>query len=139
MIPTICFINLLLLLIIIGVILVMLLSGRELDYMNKEPFMTTLTRLEGGNRKVHIIERIGVDYHNIGTELLNDIHGTIIPTIEKEKLGNIQEIVREIFIKWRKGMGRQPVTWQTLVDVLREVRLHNLADDIVSVLEALYS
>ena len=127
-VPAICFVILSLLI---------LLPGREMDYMNKQPFMPNFTFLEEGNIKVYIVERIGVDYRSIGTELLNDIHGTILPAIEKDQLGKTDAIIAEIFQRWLAGKGRQPVTWQTLVDVLRDTaKLHSLADDIVSVLEA---
>ncbi len=32
--------------------------------------------------------------------------------------------------EWLQGMGKQPVTWRTLVDVLRDCQLNTLADDI---------
>ena len=133
MLPTkFCFTALLILL-VSGVIFMALSLGREVDYKSTKPSMKELTNLDD----VHIIERIGVDYRDIATELVNDIHGTILPAIEKDQLGKTDEIIATIFRRWLAGKGRQPVTWQTLVDVLRDTaKLHNLADDIVSALEA---
>ena len=123
----------LLILLASGIIFMALVLGSKVDYKGTKPSMKELTSLED----VHIIERIGVDYRDIGIELLNDIHGTILPTIEKDQLGKTGAIMAEIFRRWLAGKGRQPVTWQTLVDVLRDTaKLHSLADDIVSVLEA---
>ena len=39
----------------------------------------------------------------------------------------------EILQAWLTGRGRQPVTWATLVEVLRDIELSSLAGDIVAI------
>ncbi len=41
-----------------------------------------------------------------------------------------QAINMAILQEWLQGRGRQPVTWQTLVDVLSDCDLNTLAEDI---------
>ena len=39
----------------------------------------------------------------------------------------------EIFKLWFAGEGEQPITWETLVEVLRDAELTTLASDIADV------
>ena len=41
-----------------------------------------------------------------------------------------EAIVTSIYKRWISGIGRKPVTWQTLVGVLRDIELNSLADTI---------
>ena len=44
-----------------------------------------------------------------------------------------ERINMEILEEWLVGRGKQPVTWATLVEVLRDIELSILADDIEAV------
>ena len=44
-----------------------------------------------------------------------------------------EQINTEILQEWLTGRGKQPVTWTTLVDVLRDIKLSILAGDIETV------
>ena len=44
-----------------------------------------------------------------------------------------EQINTEILQEWLTGRGRQPVTWTTLVEVLRDIELSILAGDIETV------
>ena len=66
--------------------------------------------------------------------LLNDETGARISAIETQHLKNAQEINLEVFKSWIKGEGRKPISWNTLVTVLREIKLNALADKINSTL-----
>ena len=48
-------------------------------------------------------------------------------------LNDAERINEEILEKWLVGKGKQPVTWATLVEVLRDIELSVLADDIEAV------
>ena len=41
-----------------------------------------------------------------------------------------EQINVKIFHKWLNGMGLQPVTWETLVQVLKDIQLNELAKEI---------
>ena len=45
---------------------------------------------------------------------------------------NAEQINIEILQEWLTGRGKQPVTWATLVEVLRDIELYTLAGDISS-------
>ena len=44
-----------------------------------------------------------------------------------------EEINTEILHEWLTGRGKQPVTWTTLVEVLRDTELSTLAGEIEAV------
>ena len=46
---------------------------------------------------------------------------------------NAEQINTEILQEWLTGRGKQPVTWTTLVEVLRDIELSALASDIETV------
>ena len=48
-------------------------------------------------------------------------------------LKDAEQINIEILKQWLTGRGKQPVTWATLVEVLRDIKLCTLADDIEAV------
>ena len=79
---------------------------------------------------MNVIEKIGAKCGEFGVMLLEDDDGSRINAIDKEKRGNVSDIICHIFMLWRQGEGRQPVTWATLNAVLREIGLNALALDI---------
>ena len=80
--------------------------------------------------KVNLAEKIGVNYYDFGVLLLEDDDGDQITAIEKELGKNAADINRQVLRLWLKGKGRQPVTWATLVAVLQDVELVELAKGI---------
>ena len=79
-------------------------------------------------RVIDLVTEIGTDYKKIGRILLESDRK--VANIETSKQGHVENIVDEILREWLKGSGRTPVTWETLVTVLRESGLVVLADDI---------
>ena len=106
------------------------------------PTLPQLTYLSTGPRDgIRIIRRIGANYHSLGILLLNDDDGAITTGIiagNHHQPENItrdvkplrENITRDILSKWLQGQGRQPVTWATLITVLHEIELSELAQDI---------
>ena len=82
------------------------------------------------DRFIDIPEKIGADYKHFGMLLLNDDDGNKVTIIEIAKHWNPVDIAVEILHQWRRGKGRVPVTWRTLVKCLRDVGLNVLADNI---------
>ena len=72
--------------------------------------------------KLNIVEEIGKNTR-FWVLLLQDHRGT--------KLKSICENY-DRFLHWIHGGGRTPVTWETLVEVLKEADLNTLASDIQS-------
>ena len=43
-----------------------------------------------------------------------------------------KQINMEILQEWLEGSGKKPVSWATLVNVLRDIELSTLADEIAA-------
>ena len=82
--------------------------------------------------KVNLAEKIP-DYWDFGVLLLDDHSGDQIAAIEKEQGKSTLDINRQIMRLWVQGKGRQPVTWNTLVTVLQDIKLVALAKDIENI------
>ena len=48
-------------------------------------------------------------------------------------MNKAEEINKEILEQWITGRGKQPVTWKTLTEVLRDIELNTLAGEIEAV------
>ena len=84
----------------------------------------------GQEKKINVPQEIGTKYKTFGTVLLEDDSGARVDNIVHENRESIERINTEILQEWLKGRGKQPVTWATLVEVLRDIELSTLAGDI---------
>ena len=89
------------------------------------------------NTKVNIAEEIGTSYSDFGILLLNDERGNKVSAIVQEHRGNAKEINYEILRLWLEGKG-QPLSWSTLVQVLKDIKLNKLASEIEQALIDLF-
>ena len=77
--------------------------------------------------KVH--QEVGANYSIFGIFLLNDQTGSRINAIDDECRGKLDRIILRILQEWLEGKGL-PVTWESLVQTLRDTGLSVLADQI---------
>ena len=97
---------------------------------DKRPSLPALLKFPVERGVIKVPQQIGSYYSDFGVFLLNDENGAIVDGITKEHRGNPENINNEILKKWLQGQGRQPVTWKTLIEVLRDSQLTELADEI---------
>ena len=76
-----------------------------------------------------IVGEIANDYQSFGILLLNDEMGSRIRSIERTQQNPV-DITVDILRQWLHGSGRLPVTWQILVECLKEAKLHTAAEFI---------
>ena len=79
---------------------------------------------------MNLAEEIGTHYTKFGVSLLEDATGNRVANIVQAHRDRAEEINCEVFRLWLNGKGRQPVSWDTLVCVLRDVGLKKLAQHI---------
>ena len=76
---------------------------------------------------------LATDYVQFGTFLLDGRHISTVNIMAHKYHYNAEQINTEILQEWLNGRGKQPVTWATLVSVLKYVELSSLGDDIEAV------
>ena len=91
-----------------------------------------LELLSFSTNKLNIAAQIGTKYVQFGVFLLEDKTGAIIEALEKEHHWAAEQINMAILRKWLQGNGIKPVTWSSLVTVLREIEMNELADKVES-------
>ena len=92
--------------------------------MSLPPGTPTLRELLSfSDKKVNFAQKIGVNYLKFGIFLLEDSNADITYALEKEHQMKAEEINMAIFKQWLEGKGVKPVTWSTLVTVLKNVGL----------------
>ncbi len=98
--------------------------------------MTELIVLHSKGRKsVKVLEGIGTNYRDFGILLLEDNTGTRLNAIADKFRESAKDVSREVLVQWLAGKGRRPVSWMTLIEVLRDINLQTLASDIESALQ----
>ena len=99
------------------------------------PTLKLLTNLPiDGMKNLKIIKKTSTRYNELAMYLLNDDNCDIVSSLEEKCLHDSDKITRAVFKKWIDGTGRKPVTWQTLVGVLKDIELNSLADEIETAL-----
>ena len=85
---------------------------------------------QGRERTINIPREIGLNYSQFGILLLNDHNGTRVSNIEDKHREDTVQINTEILQEWATGRGKQPVSWETLIEVLCNIGLGTLASEI---------
>ena len=75
---------------------------------------------------INVVQQIGTHHSTLGPLLLNDDMGAVTATIVSQHHQNADAINQEILTRWLHGQGKQPVTWSTVIDVLRDAGLSEL-------------
>ena len=90
-------------------------------------------RFRGSERRINVPQEVSTKYTQFGILLLEDTNGDRVRNMEHKHRGDVEQINLEILWEWVSGRGKQPVTWETLTEVLRDVELSVLARDIEEV------
>ena len=77
--------------------------------------------------RLKVPEDVGGHYREFGTLLLNDDTGNLVDIARESCHYQPDEIVTSILCKWLQE-GPTPVTWDNLIQVLRECGLQTFAD-----------
>ena len=82
-----------------------------------------------GGAKINIPQQIGTKYSLFGVQLLNDETGKQIDAVISKCQEDAEQINFEILKLWVRGKGK-PLSWDVLINVLKDVGLGTLASDI---------
>ena len=101
--------------------------------IGEHPSLIELVRFRGRERRINIPQEISTKYRQFGILLLEDTNGARVRNMEHKHQRDAEQINTEILEEWVNGRGRQPVSWEILTEVLRDVKLGQLASDIEAV------
>lgn len=73
---------------------------------------------------------MGTKYASLGLLLLDDEDGSVVTAITSQHQLNATNITLDVLMRWIRGEGKKPVTWGTLVEVLRVIGLTEVASTI---------
>ena len=96
------------------------------------PTVRDCIMFKGRQRTINIPQEIGSNYYYLGLHLLDDPNGTRVRNIERD-YREIERINTEILREWVTGRGKNPVSWKTLTQALRDIELCTLASEIEAV------
>ena len=103
-------------------------------YPGTKPTLPELLKFTCADKRVlNIPVEIATKYVQFGTFLLDDRNGSRVKIMARKHHYDAEQINIEILQEWLIGRGKQPVTWATLVEVLRDIKFATLANDIEAV------
>ena len=105
-------------------------SSSTLSTPTGPPSLPLLLAFPAHGTSINIIQKIGTNYSTFGILLLNDLTGEVLNGLRHDHPSNVEDITMAIFMRWLQGKSNTPVTWNSLVNVLRKSELHILADQI---------
>ena len=98
-----------------------------------QPTLIECVRFRGRERRINISQEIGTKYTTFGTLLLEERTGERVSALAHKHMSDCEQICLEILKEWFAGRGKQPVTWNTLIEVLHDIELCTLAREIAAV------
>ena len=99
--------------------------------------MPKLLSFQGrSGNKINIAQKIGTKYYDFGVQLLCDETGEEVDAIVSKCREDAEHINREILTLWIRGKGNcKPLSWNVLINVLKDIGLRTLASDITDGLD----
>ena len=83
---------------------------------------------------MRVIERAAAKWVSVATRLHFESHD--ISRIREDYNQQTIKACQAVFIEWLEGKGRTPTTWNTVIKVLEEADLSELAGELKIVLSA---
>ena len=93
----------------------------------QRPSLSQLICFKTTSVSINVLEQIGTHYRELGALLLDDTTGAVTKAIIEQYHYEATNILVEILQRWIQGKGRLPVEWATLVEVLKDIGLSELA------------
>ena len=94
--------------------------------------MKQIDVIEGNGKTVKVIEQVAARWESVATRL--HFEGCNIQQIRRDNRDSCTDACRTVFIEWLDGKGRKPITWKTLIEVLREANFSEIASGLEHVM-----
>ena len=83
-----------------------------------------------------IIATIAQDWKNFGIYLDFDETGCTLSRIANDCPLNSMDCCTQMMREWLEGTGKQPATWATLIALLRDAEMNDLAEQVETTIVA---
>ena len=100
--------------------------------MSNKPRFHELDLIEANGKTVRIIGASAAEWEKIATRLYFEIEE--IDIIRRDHYRRAINACQQVFMSWLQGKGRSPKTWETVIKVLEEAELTEVASDLKDVL-----
>lgn len=99
-----------------------------------KPTLQELDELKGKSKIVKIIDKAAYKWEKLATRL--NLEGNDIRRIDRDTRLQSINACRNVLIEWLDGKDcvRKPITWETLIEALKEADLSELAKDVQEIL-----
>ena len=102
--------------------------------MDQKPSLLQLTLFKSpSGKRVEIIKSIAPNWNRLGIHLDFDETGQTLNCIAKEHPFNPIDCCTQMMREWLEGRGRQPATWATLIDLLKDAEMNDLAQQVENI------
>ena len=101
-------------------------------HIDSKPTLRQLGCLKLNNQRIDVIEQIAFKWESVADQL--DFKSHLIETIRMESHHQVNSACRKMFMKWLEGVGRQPITWRTLIDALDDAGLPRVAHELNNII-----
>ena len=102
------------------------------EVLMRKPELHELDLLKGKSKTVTIIDSVASKWDKLAIRLY--FGGEDIRRIQRSSQHQSDTACRNVFIDWLGGNGREPITWETLIEALKEAGLTELAKDARDIL-----
>ena len=104
-----------------------------------KPGIDTLTCLkytdeQGETQRIHIMDEIGAKWKKVGRCL--KFSTSDLDNIESTCRGDAEECSVKLFTLWlEEAVSKLPITWQTLLEALKDARMYQLANKLTTYMQ----
>ena len=81
-------------------------------------------------QKIKIIQTVSANWRKVGQLLDFDSTGQQLQVIDSRERGDPEKCCLAMFRYWLEGNGKQPVSWNTLIEILEDGDFRNLAHEV---------
>ena len=100
--------------------------------LSSKPCLDELDLIKGNEKTVKILSRSAGYWEQIATRLYFEAEDIV--SIGRDHHLHAMDACRKVFIFWLEGKGRSPQTWETIIKVLEEAELSEMASDLKVIL-----
>ncbi len=86
-------------------------------------------------KRVEIIKTIAPHWNKFGIYFDFDETGLTLDCIAKKHSFNPIDCCTQMMKEWLEGRGRQPATWATLIDLLKDAEMNDFAQQLEETLQ----